>query len=123
MKLLILSTDLEECSVCDHGYTITSHAVQFLFEVLCEMTPQEQRRFVLFVTGSPNLPVGGLRSLHPPLTIVRKTGSSGVAEEEYLPSVMTCTNYLKLPDYSTLELMRRKIHFAIQNGQGSFHMS
>lgn len=122
-RVLFSRQDLEECSVCDHGYTITSHAVQFLFEVLCEMTPQEQRRFVLFVTGSPNLPVGGLRSLHPPLTIVRKTGSSGVAEEEYLPSVMTCTNYLKLPDYSTLELMRRKIHFAIQNGQGSFHMS
>ena len=39
MKLLILSTDLEECSVCDHGYTITSHAVQFLFEVFAVRSP------------------------------------------------------------------------------------
>ena len=29
--------------------------------------------------------------------------------DEYLPSVMTCVNYLKLPDYSTIGIMRDKL--------------
>ena len=114
---------LESCHV-DHGYTMESRAIKFLFEILSEYDEEEQRRFLQFVTGSPRLPVGGLKSLTPPLTIVRKShGVSGDAPESYLPSVMTCVNYLKLPDYSTLEIMRAKVRHAALDGQNSFHLS
>lgn len=43
----------------DHGYTQSSRAIKFLFEILASYTKQEQRDFVQFVTGSPRLPVGG----------------------------------------------------------------
>ena len=145
---------LAECTRCDHGYTHESQAVQYLFEIMCSFDADEQRRFLQFVTGSPRLPVGGLRALVPPLTIVRKT--SGAADstpvpqhsasaiispaaaaaastatataarhiaETYLPSVMTCVNYLKLPDYSSVELMRSKLMSAMMDGQLSFHLS
>jgi E3 ubiquitin-protein ligase TRIP12 len=36
---------------------------------------------------------------------------------------MTCVNYLKLPDYSTLEVLRRQLTTAIREGQGAFHLS
>jgi E3 ubiquitin-protein ligase TRIP12 len=36
---------------------------------------------------------------------------------------MTCVNYLKLPDYSSLEVMRKKMGMAIAEGQGAFHLS
>jgi hypothetical protein len=39
----------------------------------------------------------GLRSLSPPLTIVRKQPEDGLSSDDFLPSVMTCVNYLKLP--------------------------
>ena len=35
--------------------------------------------------------------------------SPDVNPDEYLPSVMTCVNYLKLPDYSTIGIMRDKL--------------
>jgi len=101
---------------------------------------QERRKFVQFVTGSPRLPVGGtwnsildwkhkfnfcdlgFKALQPPLTIVRKTIETG-DEDAFLPSVMTCVNYLKLPDYSTIEIMRERLRVAAEEGQMSFHLS
>ncbi|XP_036174724.1 E3 ubiquitin-protein ligase TRIP12 isoform X23 [Myotis myotis] len=114
---------LMECCRPDHGYTHDSRAVKFLFEILSSFDNEQQRLFLQFVTGSPRLPVGGFRSLNPPLTIVRKTFESTENPDDFLPSVMTCVNYLKLPDYSSLEIMREKLLIAAREGQQSFHLS
>lgn len=118
----------------DHGYTAKSPAVLNLLEIMGEFTPEQQRSFCQFVTGAPRLPPGGLAVLNPKLTIVRKhssttsntasngTGPSESADDD-LPSVMTCANYLKLPPYSTKEIMFKKLLFAISEGQGSFDLS
>ncbi|XP_040838793.1 E3 ubiquitin-protein ligase TRIP12 isoform X9 [Ochotona curzoniae] len=114
---------LMECCRPDHGYTHDSRAVKFLFEILSSFDNEQQRLFLQFVTGSPRLPVGGFRSLNPPLTIVRKTFESTENPDDFLPSVMTCVNYLKLPDYSSIEIMRDKLLIAAREGQQSFHLS
>ncbi|XP_056906555.1 E3 ubiquitin-protein ligase TRIP12 isoform X4 [Takifugu flavidus] len=114
---------LMECCRPDHGYTHDSRAVRFLFEVMSGFDAEQQRLFLQFVTGSPRLPVGGFRSLNPPLTIVRKTFESTENPDDFLPSVMTCVNYLKLPDYSSIETMREKLLIAAREGQQSFHLS
>jgi E3 ubiquitin-protein ligase TRIP12 len=98
---------------------------------MCSFDQNEQRQFLQFITGSPRLPIGGLRSLTPLLTIVRKssetTGENVAANNTnvdiYLPSVMTCVNYLKLPDYSSMQMMKEKLFKAMQDGQMSFHLS
>ncbi|XP_073310538.1 E3 ubiquitin-protein ligase UPL3-like isoform X2 [Primulina huaijiensis] len=118
----------------DHGYTAKSPAVVNLLEIMGEFNPEQQRAFCQFVTGAPRLPPGGLAALNPKLTIVRKHSSSmgGMAHngpspletaDDDLPSVMTCANYLKLPPYSTKEIMYQKIVYAITEGQGSFDLS
>ena len=64
--------------------------------------------------------------LHPPLTIVRKTvehSNDTTNLDSFLPSVMTCVNYLKLPDYSSKEIMKLKLTTAIQDGQHAFLLS
>ena len=104
-----------------HGYNHDSRAIKYLFEILSSYNVEEQRRFLQFITGCPRLPIGGFKALTPPLTIVRK--DSEKLEQFSLPSVMTCANYLKLPDYPTLEMMREKLAFAMSEGQGSFHLS
>ncbi|XP_028917723.1 E3 ubiquitin-protein ligase TRIP12 isoform X5 [Ornithorhynchus anatinus] len=114
---------LMECCRPDHGYTHDSRAVKYLFEILSSFDNEQQRLFLQFVTGSPRLPVGGFRSLNPPLTIVRKTFESTENPDDFLPSVMTCVNYLKLPDYSSIEIMREKLLIAAREGQQSFHLS
>ncbi|XP_020237991.1 E3 ubiquitin-protein ligase UPL3 [Cajanus cajan] len=118
----------------DHGYTAKSPAIVNLLEIMGEFTPEQQRAFCQFVTGAPRLPPGGLAVLNPKLTIVRKLSSTAVntssngngpseSADDDLPSVMTCANYLKLPPYSTKEIMHKKLLYAINEGQGSFDLS
>eukprot|EP01134_Creolimax_fragrantissima_P002053 CFRG2053T1 len=107
----------------DHGYTTNSPAVKNLFNILSKYDQAEKGKFLQFITGSPRLPVGGIKSLQPPLTIVRKVPDDAMGPDDFLPSVMTCTNYLKLPDYSTLEVMADRLVTAMNEGTGSFHMS
>ncbi|XP_010327414.1 E3 ubiquitin-protein ligase UPL3 [Solanum lycopersicum] len=118
----------------DHGFTSKSPPIIHLLEIMGEFTPEQQRAFCQFVTGAPRLPAGGLASLNPKLTIVRKHSSSAgnaaqnsnapsESADEDLPSVMTCANYLKLPPYSTKEIMSKKLLYAINEGQGSFDLS
>lgn len=114
---------LMECCRPDHGYTSESRAIRYLFQILSEYNPQEQRDFVQFVTGSPRLPVGGFKSLSPPLTVVHKTLEPNMNPDNFLPSVMTCVNYLKLPDYSSIEVMRQKLGQASREGRHCFHLS
>ncbi|CAI0471551.1 unnamed protein product [Linum tenue] len=105
----------------DHGYTASSPPVINLLEIIQEFDYEKRRAFLQFVTGAPRLPPGGLASLNPKLTIVRKHCSASADVD--LPSVMTCANYLKLPPYSTKEKMKEKLVYAITEGQGSFHLS
>ncbi|KAF6777566.1 hypothetical protein AHF37_03274 [Paragonimus kellicotti] len=114
--------NLTEACRCDHGYTPQSRTIRNLFEVMSGFTEEERRLFVQFVTGSPRLPVGGFRALKPPLKIVMKR-ESGENADNHLPSVMTCQNYLKLPDYSSKELLAAKLMYAIREGQNAFHLS
>ncbi|KAK6633232.1 hypothetical protein RUM44_003833 [Polyplax serrata] len=114
---------LSECFRPDHGYTLDSKAIRFLFEVLSSYNADEQRLFLQFVTGSPRLPVGGFKSLSPPLTVVRKDVEGDASSDNFLPSVMTCVNYLKLPDYSSVEVMRQRLSLAAREGSHSFHLS
>ncbi|XP_024534679.1 E3 ubiquitin-protein ligase UPL3 [Selaginella moellendorffii] len=127
----------------DHGYTSASPPVRHLLEIMGEFTAEEQRDFLRFATGAPRLPPGGLAALNPKLTIVRKhpTGGNGSSvvlgstppgaasamgttlADGDLPSVMTCANYLKLPPYSSREVMRERLMYAISEGQGSFDLS
>lgn len=112
-----------ECILCD----ILSkffRAIRILYEVMASYNREEQRQFLQFVTGCPRLPVGGFKALSPPLTIVKKSfDSQDVNPDDYLPSVMTCVNYLKLPDYSTKQIMREKLRIAAMEGQYCFHLS
>ncbi|PRP89484.1 ubiquitin-protein ligase domain-containing protein [Planoprotostelium fungivorum] len=69
--------------------------------------------------SSPKLPAGGFSSLQPKLTIVRKE-PEGENPDIYLPSVNCCFYYLKLPEYSNPKILKEKLLFAIQHGQGAF---
>jgi E3 ubiquitin-protein ligase TRIP12 len=56
-------------------------------------------------------------------TVVCKPSEPPYTSDDYLPSVMTCVNYLKMPDYSTMDVLKNKLTVAVQEGQGAFHLS
>ncbi|KAJ7625532.1 hypothetical protein FB45DRAFT_921679 [Roridomyces roridus] len=117
------SETLSEALKADHGFNGESRAIRDLVEILSEYDTAARRNYLQFVTGSPKLPIGGFRGLNPPLTVVRKPHEAPLTADDYLPSVMTCVNYLKLPEYSSKAIMREKLRVAMQEGVGSFHLS
>lgn len=123
----------------DHGFNMDSKSVRNLLQTMSELTVSERRDFLQFTTGSPKLPIGGMlirktafgimltsagfKALTPMFTVVCKPSEPPYTSDDYLPSVMTCVNYLKLPDYTDLDVMRRRVATAIKEGQGAFHLS
>lgn len=115
---------LSESCKPDHGYSLESESINNLFSIMAGYDQEEQRAFLQFVTGCPRLPIGSFKSLSPSLTIVKKTfDTPEVNPDDYLPSVMTCANYLKLPDYSSKKIMKEKLRLAAAEGQYCFHLS
>ncbi|GAM27040.1 hypothetical protein SAMD00019534_102150 [Acytostelium subglobosum LB1] len=114
---------LMESTKCDHGYTNSSIAVQNFFKIMSEFSTEERKQFLLFITGSPHLPIQGFKGLNPRLTIVKKHLNTLAAADDSLLSVMSCTNYIKLPDYSSRDIMKSKLLYAMKEGQSSFHLS
>ncbi|KAI9878236.1 MAG: Ubiquitin fusion degradation protein 4 [Pleopsidium flavum] len=107
----------------DHGFNMDSKSVRNLLQTMSELSLPQRRDFLQFVTGSPKLPIGGFKSLTPMFTVVCKPSEPPYTSDDYLPSVMTCVNYLKLPDYTDLNVMRERLNTAIREGQGAFHLS
>ncbi|KAG5366916.1 putative ubiquitin fusion degradation protein [Yarrowia sp. B02] len=114
---------LSEAVHADHGFDQRSKTFMNLLEVMSEFDETQRRQFLSFVTGSPKLPIGGFKALKPGLTVVRKASENGLGPDDYLPSVMTCVNYLKCPDFSTKKLLKSRLLQAISEGGGAFHLS
>ncbi|XP_012942946.1 E3 ubiquitin-protein ligase HECTD1 isoform X2 [Aplysia californica] len=99
------------------GYTRESPGFVRFVNVLTHLSPDERKAFLQFTTGCSSLPPGGLANLHPRLTVVRKVdGSDGS-----FPSVNTCVHYLKLPEYSSEEILRERLLAATR--EKGFHLN
>ncbi|XP_061675274.1 E3 ubiquitin-protein ligase HECTD1 [Syngnathoides biaculeatus] len=99
------------------GYTRDSAGFLRFVRVLCGMSSDERKAFLQFTTGCSTLPPGGLANLHPRLTIVRKVD----ATDSSYPSVNTCVHYLKLPEYSSEDIMRERLLAATM--EKGFHLN
>ncbi|XP_045143797.1 E3 ubiquitin-protein ligase HECTD1 isoform X6 [Echinops telfairi] len=99
------------------GYTRDSPGFLRFVRVLCGMSSDERKAFLQFTTGCSTLPPGGLANLHPRLTVVRKVDATDAS----YPSVNTCVHYLKLPEYSSEEIMRARLLAATM--EKGFHLN
>ena len=109
-----------------HGYNKNSLIYKGLIDILQNMSKTERKMFLLFVTGSPRLPIGGFKNLYPKLTVVQSQNSNFnefANPDLHLPSVMTCQNYLKIPNYSSVDVLKIKLNIAIEEGGNAFHLS
>jgi len=107
-----------------HGYHTKSQEYLYLIRFMSELTHEERRKFLKFVTGSPRLPNGGFSSLDPKLTVVlKKPLNNKETPDDILPSVMTCQNYIKLPSYSSYEKLKARFEMAYNEGTNNFTLS
>ncbi|OQS04687.1 hypothetical protein THRCLA_03099 [Thraustotheca clavata] len=105
--------DLESGLICRSGYTNMSPVIQWLIITLSNFDSIHRGLFLKFVTGSPCLPLGGWPELA--LTVVPTS-----ATDSALPSCNTCQKYLKLPKYSSKNILEIKLTQAITEGQAHF---
>eukprot|EP01065_Artemidia_motanka_P041975 TRINITY_DN5535_c0_g3_i1.p1 TRINITY_DN5535_c0_g3~~TRINITY_DN5535_c0_g3_i1.p1 ORF type:complete len:2316 (+),score=648.89 TRINITY_DN5535_c0_g3_i1:54-7001(+) len=96
--------DLKEWTTFD-GISKDDRRVAYLWQVLSEITASDRRAFLRFVSGRERLPVK-LRVM--PLYC---TGDP----DQYLPKAATCFFALELPEYSSVEVTRMKLLYAIQH--------
>lgn len=101
------------------GFNFDSPMIVWLFQILSsELSAVEKKLFARFVTGSDSFGVFGLKSLKPRLSITKTEKN-----EDSLPSASTCTNCLKLPEYSTKELLKKKLLYALYECNETFYLS
>jgi E3 ubiquitin-protein ligase TRIP12 len=95
------------CIKTAHGFHHKSDQFLYFIRFITELDFNERRKFLKFITGSPRLPNGGFNSLDPRLTVVMKKPLDPADNPDHiLPSVMTCQNYVKLPRYSSFEILK-----------------
>jgi hypothetical protein len=106
-----------------HGYSERSSQAQMLLEVIDEFNTEQQKNWLHFVTGCERLPVGGLASLVPKITVAQRAPDEpGMDPDDTFPTASVCFHYFKLPPYSSKGTMRARIIEALKEGEG-FHMS
>ncbi|KAL7552593.1 hypothetical protein ACHAWF_016755 [Thalassiosira exigua] len=102
--------------------------VRWLWEVVEEMTPELQRKFLKFMTSCSRQPLLGFGSMVPAPCIQQ----TRLREDDYgndiaeglgtgnvrLPSSSTCMNLLKLPKYTSKEMLKKKLLYAIESAAG-----
>ena len=102
-----------------HGYTESHENYQNFIDYLVNLEPAKRPSFVGWMTGIRRLPMGGFKALEPQPTVNKKSG--GGDDTVPFPSVMTCTNYIRLPNYSSYAVLKEKFDEAIQ--VRAFHQS
>ena len=107
----------------EHGYTKKSRIFNDLIQYMTNLDKSEQKKFLIFTTGASRLPLGGFKALSPKLTVVKKSMNGNENPDNFLPTVMTCQNYLKIPEYSSFDILKEKFNLAMNEGSNEFHLS
>ncbi|KAF0988850.1 hypothetical protein HZS_7428 [Henneguya salminicola] len=116
--------DMEKYFDIKQLYTKSTPIILNLFKVLSEFDHHQQKLFLLFSTSKARLPPGGFSQLSPSLSIVPYFSNlQDKNSDDYLPSASTCIHMIKLPQYSTIKILRAKLLFAMTEGQEAFLLS
>ncbi|KAL3626638.1 E3 ubiquitin-protein ligase upl6 [Castilleja foliolosa] len=100
------------------GYHEEHYVIIMFWEVIQNLSLENQRKFVKFVTGCSRGPLLGFKYLEPAFCIQRTAGNASEEALDRLPTSATCMNLLKLPPYKSKEQLEKKILYAINSDAG-----
>ena len=115
--------NLKAAMLYSGGYFETQDTIQDFWEVIEEMSPDLQRKFLRFMTSCSRQPLLGFQASEPLPCIQKATRvPEELTREEKmklpLPTSSTCMNLLKLPDYKDKQVLQQKLTAAIEAGAG-----
>lgn len=106
---------LHQCTEYSEGADESMPHVQHFWEVLREMTSEERTSFLRFVWARSRMPNSAKDF---PMNFKLQTAQDPGASSQpdlYLPHAQTCFFALRLPVYTSKEVLRTKLLYAIQN--------
>ncbi|KZM28205.1 HECT-type E3 ubiquitin transferase [Ascochyta rabiei] len=87
--------------------------VQLFWRIMKDISDDERRAVLKFVTSTPRAPLLGFGTLNPRFSI-----RDGGSDQERLPSTSTCVNLLKLPMYREYGVLKEKLLYSVFSGAG-----
>ena len=96
------------------GYDDGNPVLDYFWETLYEMTSNDRKQFLQFVWARNRLPMRAA-DFDAPFKIQRDSLNIGERADLALPSASTCFFSLTLPEYSSKDILREKLLFAINN--------
>jgi ubiquitin-protein ligase E3 C len=104
--------DLQQ-NVVYSNFERTDSTIKHFWSVVEEMSEEDRRLLIKFVTSCARPPLLGFAELNPKLCI-RNAGQ----EEDRLPTSSTCMNLLKLPAFTSRQRLKEKLLYAIHSEAG-----
>ncbi|KAG5492663.1 hypothetical protein JKF63_01242 [Porcisia hertigi] len=99
------TSEIRSVLVGDHGYQNDSPQLELLAKVLGDrLTPAEQRDFLLFCTGCPRLPIGGIRALGA-ITVVKRSNAFVVAHAQALQAGLSAATASRNSGAEAIDIM------------------
>eukprot|EP00592_Proboscia_alata_P011791 CAMPEP_0194385656 /NCGR_PEP_ID=MMETSP0174-20130528/81579_1 /TAXON_ID=216777 /ORGANISM="Proboscia alata, Strain PI-D3" /LENGTH=1107 /DNA_ID=CAMNT_0039173999 /DNA_START=1013 /DNA_END=4336 /DNA_ORIENTATION=- len=108
---------LRKCMVYAGGYHTSQPMMIWFWEVIHEMTSDQQCKFLRFMTSCSRQPLLGFEVLVP-LPCVQQVRSEDGSVDSKLPTAATCANLLKLPLYGSKQILKEKLLYAVESGAG-----
>ena len=103
------------------GYVEESAQIEWLWIILEELDAEKLSLFLGFVTGCASMPVDGL---DPPLMVTQmEDQDSAELVDQALPRAHTCFNQLVVPPYSSAQIMKQKLLYALENAAEGFYIT
>lgn len=93
---------------------VDSATVKWFWEYVAELTYKQQKKLLLFITGSDRVPATGIQNLTLKISRLRTPGG----DSDRLPVAHTCFNELALYDYNSKSKLAEKLGKAVNMSAG-----
>ncbi|XP_011359015.1 E3 ubiquitin-protein ligase HACE1 isoform X2 [Pteropus vampyrus] len=130
-ELELLLSGMPEIDVSDwiknteytSGYEREDPVIQWFWEVVENITPEERVLLLQFVTGSSRVPHGGFANIMGGSGLQNFTIAAVPYTPNLLPTSSTCINMLKLPEYPSKEILKDRLLVALHCGSYGYTMA
>ncbi|KAM6937862.1 putative E3 ubiquitin-protein ligase HERC4 [Xenentodon cancila] len=102
-------------NTCYEFFDLNWSTIQMFWEVFDELTEDQKKDFLWFLTGFRKPPVLGMDQIR--MTIRSKQIFIG-SQDQHFPESLTCHCILELPSYSTKKIMRHRLIAALKPERG-----
>jgi len=101
------------------GYTSESPLIGWFWNIVNEFGQEEKALLLQFVTGTSKVPLDGFKALMG-MSGPQKFQIYKAHDTSRLPTAHTCFNQLDLPEYSSIEDLKRNLLVALHEGSEGF---